>query len=532
MPKIKEKGTSSKTIKALDRSKIIGQRMKNSYKQIKEKSDQNKASETSVDEYSANHLESGMSSVGHRSFNAFDKSGRKNVSKTKENIDIIKGKIDDFKIKRVQRKADQFIKTRNEKVFNSPLSTSGKGIKTSDHLTLRPLPAPSDKAKIAAKASSKASLIAKNVKDKVKKTTKASVSAIKMIIAGTRALIAVLIGGGWIFLTVIIIICMIALLLSSVFGIFFSGEDSGTGMTMQSVVSSINENYENELSTIKENNPHDVLEMKGSRAVWKEVLAVYSVKVNTDPNNPQEVVTVTSKKQELLEEIFWEMNEIDYEAKTETKTIIEESDDGHGNIVESEKEETFTTLYITVSHKEVDDMIIEYDFNETQISYLNELLAEENNTLWSAVLYGISSTSEDIVKVALEQVGNIGGNPYWSWYGFSSRVEWCACFVSWCANECGYIENGVIPKFAGVSVGIDWFKDRAQWADNTYTPESGAIIFFDWESDGKPDHVGIVEKCENGIIYTIEGNSLNDSCLRRNYIVGSSIIYGYGLPAY
>lgn len=532
MPKIKEKGSSSKTIKALDRSKIIGQRMKNSYKQIKEKSDQNKVNETSVDEYSANRLESGMSSVGKRSFNAFDKSGRKNVAKTKENIDIIKGKIDDFKIKRAQGKADQFIKTRNEKIFNSSLPTSGKGIKSSDYLIPKSLPTPSDKAKIAAKASSKASLIAKNVKDKVKKTTKATVSAIKAIIAGTRALIAALIAGGWIFLTVIIIICMIALLLSSVFGIFFSGEDSGTGITMQSVVSSINKDYENELSMIKENNPHDVLEMKGSRAVWEEVLAIYSVKVNTDPDNPQEVATMTSEKQELLEEIFWEMNEIDYEVKTETKTIIEESDDGHGNIVESEKEETFTTLCITVSHKEVDDMIKKYGFNETQISYLNELLAEENNTLWSAVLYGISSTSEDIVKVALEQVGNIGGEPYWSWYGFSSRVEWCACFVSWCANECGYIENGVIPKFAGVSVGIDWFKDRAEWADNTYTPESGAIIFFDWEGDGKADHVGIVEKCENGIIYTIEGNSLNDSCLRRNYIVGSSVIYGYGLPAY
>ena len=271
MPKIKEKGTSSKTIKTLDRSKIIGQRMKNSYQQIKEKSDQNKVNETSVDEYSANRLESGMSNVGHRLFNAFDKSGRKNVTKTKENIDIIKGKFDDFKIKQAQRKADQFTKTRNEKVFNSPLSTSGKGIKSNDYLIPKPLPTPTDKAKIAAKASSKASMIAKNVKDKVKKTTKASVSAIKMIIAGTRALIAALIAGGWIFLTVIIIICMIALLLSSVFGIFFSGEDSGTGMTMQSVVSSINEDYENKLSTIKENNPHDVLEMKGSRAVWKEV---------------------------------------------------------------------------------------------------------------------------------------------------------------------------------------------------------------------------------------------------------------------
>lgn len=107
-----------------------------------------------------------------------------------------------------------------------------KGIKTSEHLIQKPLSAPSDKAKIAAKTSSKASMIAQSVKDKVTKTTKASISAIKAIIAGTRALIAALIGGAWIFLTVIIIICMIALLMSSVFGIFFSGGDSGSGMTM------------------------------------------------------------------------------------------------------------------------------------------------------------------------------------------------------------------------------------------------------------------------------------------------------------
>lgn len=94
------------------------------------------------------------------------------------------------------------------------------------------------------------------------------------------------------------------------------------------------------------------------------------------------------------------MNEIDYEIKTETKIIIEESDDGLGNIVESEKEETFATLYITVSHKEIEEMIEEYRFNETQISYLDELLADGNDALWSAVMYGISSTSEDIVAIA------------------------------------------------------------------------------------------------------------------------------------
>lgn len=116
-------------------------------------------------------------------------------------------------------------------------------------------------------------------------------------------------------------------------------------------------------------------------------------------------------------------------------------------------------------------------------------------------------------------------------YGFGGRVEWCACFVSWCANECGYIEAGVIPKFAGCVQGSQWFKDRGQWMDNSADPAPGTIIFFDWEGDGEPDHVGIVEKCENGFVYTIEGNS-DDVCKTNTYPVGSSLIYGYGKPKY
>ena len=114
---------------------------------------------------------------------------------------------------------------------------------------------------------------------------------------------------------------------------------------------------------------------------------------------------------------------------------------------------------------------------------------------------------------------------------FDGRVEWCACFVSWCANECGYIESGVIPKFAGCANGVQWFKDRGQWQDNGFEPSAGQIIFFDWECDGEVDHVGIVEKCESGIVYTVEGNS-GDACRQKQYAVGRSVIYGYGIPAY
>ena len=177
------------------------------------------------------------------------------------------------------------------------------------------------------------------------------------------------------------------------------------------------------------------------------------------------------------------------------------------------------------------EMAAMYGFNQEQKDYLAELLQDENNQLWSQVLYGIGYSDDQIVTVALSQVGNVGGQPYWSWYGFDSRVEWCACFVSWCANECGYIDAGIIPKYAGCVNGVQWFRDRGQWADGSYEPSPGTIIFFDWEGDGVTDHTGIVQKCENGTVYTVEGNS-GDTCRTKTYTVGSSVIYGYGIPAY
>lgn len=278
--------------------------------------------------------------------------------------------------------------------------------------------------------------------------------------------------------------------------------------------------------------------MSGSRAVWKEVLAVYAVKITTDPDAAQEVATMDDSKKQLLKDIFWQMNEISSSTSTQTETIIETSDDGNGNIVETEVTVTRTYLYITVSHKTAEEMADQFSFHEDQREQMAELLADENNSLWSQVLYGITGGDGEIVTVALSQVGNTGGAPYWSWYGFGSRVEWCACFVSWCANECGYIDGGVIPKFAGCVNGVQWFKDRGQWQDGSFEPSAGQIIFFDWDNkgssgpqDGQSDHVGIVEKCENGIVYTIEGNS-GDSCRQNQYPVGYYEILGYGIPAF
>lgn len=233
------------------------------------------------------------------------------------------------------------------------------------------------------------------------------------------------------------------------------------------------------------------------------------------------------------------MNEISSSTETKTHTEIVETDDGHGNIVQMETSVTETFLYITVSHKTVDEMAAQYGFSQEQKDYLAELLQEENNSLWASVLYGIGYSDDQIVTVALSQVGNVGGEPYWSWYGFDSRVEWCACFVSWCANECGYIDTGIIPKYAGCVNGVQWFKERGQWLDGSNEPTPGMIIFFDWDSpngesgpqDGQSDHTGIVQKVENGIVYTVEGNS-GDSCRINQYPVGHYEILGYGMPQY
>ena len=136
--------------------------------------------------------------------------------------------------------------------------------------------------------------------------------------------------------------------------------------------------------------------------------------------------------------------------------------------------------------------------------------------------------NQQIVSVAMGQLGNRGGQKFWSWYGFDSRVEWCACFVSWCADKSGLIASGNVPKFSLCSDGVSWFQGKNKWQSGGTTPTAGMIIFFDWDHDGNSDHVGIVEKCEGGRVYTVEGNS-SDQVRQRNYAVDYASIMGYGV---
>lgn len=410
------------------------------------------------------------------------------------------------------------------KTANTTVKTSASAVKGTAQAAKTSYQAAKATAKVAFE---EAKVIAKASIEVIKAVAQAFISAVEEI----GALIA---AGGWIAVVVIVVIALVIILAASVLGIFFSNENSGN-MNMMSVVQSINSEYEAKIEEVKANNPTDNVEMSGSRAVWSDVLAVYAAKVNYDADNPQDVVTLDENKISILTSIFWDMNTISSKTEIKTVTVVNETDDGNGNIIQTETQEEQSFLYITVTHKTAEEIAAQYSFSGEQKSALDALLAPENAEMWSAVIYGTFGNS-NIADVARSQIGNIGGEPYWRWYGFNSRVEWCACFVSWCANECGYIDAGVIPKYASCAIGSQWFKDRGLWQDGSYTPKSGDIIFFDWADengarDGVPDHTGIVDRVDENYIYTIEGNSSN-TCRQNKYPIGSADIFGYGTPAY
>ena len=579
-----------KDIKVLDKASVAGERMKNAFIRSKDTT-QNLMDDGQVSpsEYAEDQIKYAAEDVAHDTGHAVKRQTDKAVEKGRE---AFREHRKEKRLERQEKKVEERVRryeersaTRNTaqtaertsartkntaiktaektehtvkqtarsagkasvKTTRATVKATEKGIKTAEQTSKAAIKtteatakATAKAAEVSAKASQKAVVMAKQAAVAAYKaavaTAKAIAAMVKAIIAAMQKLIAAIAAGGWVAVAIIAIIVAIALVVGTCFGIFFSN-DTGE-QTMKDAIVAVNTEYQQQIDTAKASVAYDDLEMSGSRAVWPEVLSVYAVKTTTDGENAQEVATVTPEKVEILREIFWAMNTITTRTESHTETVIVESDDGRGNIVEEEQQVTKMTLYITVSHKTAQEMAVEYGFTPDQNKQLEEMLAQDRS-LWAEVLYGVYGADDQIVQVALTQIGNVGGEPYWSWYGFSHRVEWCACFVSWFANECGYIDIGVIPKYAGCVNGVEWFRERGQWADNDIEPVPGMIIFFDWDNpngssgpqDGLSDHTGIVERVENGIVYTVEGNS-GDSCRENHYPVGYYEILGYGIPAY
>lgn len=506
MADIKLKESKKGTIKTLDRGVVNAKRFKDNLISVNDKTKETYENNyNSGEEYATGRITQTISNAPNNIYKR-NKVGRENFKRTKDNIFKIKDKVSNFKRKtKIKQRAKNISKLRKNVKNNAKrtVKTAKRTAKTAKK-TVKATVKTSQKIAKALKTTAKATATA------IKVTVKATIATVKAIILGLKALITAIAAGGWVVIVIILVICLIAFLCSSIYGVFFSNENED-GTNMSSVISELNDEFIKRITDIQNQTEHDEYEINSNRAEWKDILAIYVAKISNG-DNEVELMTLDDKRVQTLKDVFWDMNNIS--SKIETK------DDR-------------TILHIEVTSKTAEEMMNEYNFNTAQRQQVEDLLKDKYASLWNSVIYGSSTGSQDIVEVAKSQIGNIGGQPYWSWYGFSSRVEWCACFVSWCANQCGYIDAGIIPKFANCqNEGVSWFKTVGLWKGAGYMPKSGDIIFFDWESDGISDHVGIVERTENSTVYTIEGNTSNDVCKQNKYNIDSSDILGYGTPAY
>ena len=382
----------------------------------------------------------------------------------------------------------------------------------------------------------KAERLAKKSADWVKKIVKEIKKAIE-------SLLRIISGASVVLLLILILASLIAAIVASAFGIFFAGDTSAEETrTLQEVVLEINAEFNAAVENIENTVSHDEVTKEGYQAPWPEVLSVYSVYVTTKTDGATDVVHLTDEHVEILKDIFWQMNTITYttEVVKETIQVPDLDSDGNqkkdkdGNLLYKEETVSKTILHISINHLTATEEASKLSFNTEQMAQLNELLDARYASLWSQLLKGVGGSSE-LVNLALSQLGNEGGEKYWRWAGLDTRCEWCALFVSWCAEQTGLMGSGQIPYFSFVSDGVDRFKDKGRWIDGADVNSSnydkkiypGMIIFFDWEPDGKPNHVGIVTKVSDGYIYTVEGNK-GDAVAEGTYSADSIYVFGFG----
>ena len=249
-----------------------------------------------------------------------------------------------------------------------------------------------------------------------------------------------------------------------------------------------------------------------------------------------------SEVHDELQKMFDNQYELTLEEEIEVRYRTETRTDSEGNSYTVEVPYDYYILNVTLENFTVDSVARKF-LNSEQLEMYQVYLETKGNkphifgggtsddspsTDLSGVEFvdGERAGNQAIVDIALSQVGNVGGQPYWSWYGFDYRVEWCATYVSWVLNQAGYSE----PKFASCqSQGVPYFSGKGQWASRGYADIApGDVIFFDWQGDGRSDHVGIVIGTDGSKVYTVEGNS-GDACKVREYDLNSSVIMGYGL---
>ena len=579
MADIKTRDTVKGTIKTLDKAAIAGQKMKQAYIATKDKAEHSvNAKENTAEEYAADKTEAGIDEIAHKGAYAFNKAGRKGVQETKKNIQSAKDGIQRFKQQRAEKsinvqrtqgrtttvgsssaqtQTSSAIKTleKPEKMVKQSATSAGKKniklaskeaakttqrlVKTAEHTAKASIKTSQQTAKAtqktaqatvkaSQKAAQAAKATAKATANAVKAAAKATIATVKAIIAGTKALVAAIAAGGWI----AVVIIMIVVLLGSAVAMFGGGSESNTYTQVSAEVEAYDpliRQYAKQYGIPEYVELIKAVMMQESGGRGLDPMQAAEGSFNTKyPHEPNGIKDPEYSIQCGVQELKAALTSAEVESPIDMERIklaLQGYNFGNGYISWAKSKYGGYSYANAVEFSTQQAQRLGWDsYGDTQ--YPAHVLRYYP--------YGRAFTAgsnQAIVEVALTQIGNEGGQPYWSWYGFDSRVEWCACFVSWCADQCGYIDSGLIPKFAGCIDGANWFKSNNRWNDRNYEPKAGDIIFFDWEGDGTTDHVGIVEKCENGTVYTVEGNS-GDACRQRQYTVGSRNIYGYGIPAY
>ena len=579
MADIKTRDTVKGTIKTLDKAAIAGQKMKQAYIATKDKAEHSvNAKENTAEEYAADKTEAGIDEIAHKGAYAFNKAGRKGVQETKKNIQSAKDGIQRFKQQRAEKsinvqrtqgrtttvgsssaqtQTSSTIKTleKPEKTVKQSATSAGKkniklaskeaakttqrSVKTAEHTAKASIKTSQQTAKAAqktaqatVKASQKAAqaakATAKATANAVKAAAKATIATVKAIIAGTKALVAAIAAGGWI----AVVIIMIVVLLGSAVAMFGGGSESNTYTQVSAEVEAYDpliRQYAKQYGIPEYVELIKAVMMQESGGRGLDPMQAAEGSFNTKyPHEPNGIKDPEYSIQCGVQELKAALTSAEVESPIDMERIklaLQGYNFGNGYISWAKSKYGGYSYANAVEFSTQQAQRLGWDsYGDTQ--YPAHVLRYYP--------YGRAFTAgsnQGIVEVALTQIGNEGGQPYWSWYGFDSRVEWCACFVSWCADQCGYIDSGLIPKFAGCIDGANWFKSNNRWNDRNYEPKAGDIIFFDWEGDGTTDHVGIVEKCENGTVYTVEGNS-GDSVCQNSYPVGYYEILGYGVPAY
>lgn len=359
-----------------------------------------------------------------------------------------------------------------------------------------------------------------------KAAAKAAAAAVKAVIAATKALVSAILAGGWIVVLILVIVILFGALFSMV-----GGSNSSTVTPVSAEVEAYEpliRQYARQYGIEEYVELIKAVMMQESGGQGTDPMQASECGYNTRyPNTPNGITDPEYSIDVGIQNLAACLREAGVESPVDMnhiKLALQGYNYGNGYI--SWAKENYGG-YTYANAVEFSEMMAERNgwSSYGDKEYVSHVL---RYYVFGRIPTGTGSQA--IVQVALTQEGN-GGDTYWSWYGFSSREEWCACFVSWCADQCGYIEAGVIPKFSLCSAGMEWFESQGQFMDGSYVPATGDLVFFDWGNDGSVDHVGIVESVVDGNIYTVEGNS-GDKVARRSYPIGYGQIVGYGVPIY